>query len=125
MNKTKLGRLGEDLACEYLVDKGYKIIGRNYREKWDELDIVARSQDKTLIFVEVKTINTAGGDENSMIMPEDNLTKSKMRKLKRACQSFALKRPEFVDENKGWRIDLVAITTMSDKEPKIRHYENI
>ncbi|MEK7195586.1 MAG: YraN family protein, partial [Patescibacteria group bacterium] len=87
MNKTKLGRLGEDLACEYLVDKGYKIIGRNYREKWDELDIVARSQDKTLIFVEVKTINTAGGDENSMIMPEDNLTKSKMRKLKRACQS--------------------------------------
>jgi len=47
--KSELGQLGENLACEYLVKKGYKIIGRNFRQKWGELDIISKVPDKTLV----------------------------------------------------------------------------
>lgn len=54
--KSELGQKGEDLACVYLVEKGFKILERNYRRKWGEIDIVAVAPDKTLVFVEVKTM---------------------------------------------------------------------
>ena len=55
-NKAIIGNLGEDLACEYLVEKGYNILRRNVRSRRGELDIVAKSSDQTLVFVEVKTM---------------------------------------------------------------------
>ncbi|MDP3764699.1 MAG: YraN family protein [bacterium] len=36
----KVGKAGEDIACKYLKNKGYKIIERNFRRKWGEIDIV-------------------------------------------------------------------------------------
>lgn len=36
----KVGKIGENIACEYLKNKGYKIIERNFRRKWGEIDIV-------------------------------------------------------------------------------------
>ena len=36
----KVGKIGEDIACRYLKDKGYKIIERNFRRKWGEIDII-------------------------------------------------------------------------------------
>jgi len=50
---TKKGKVGENLACNYLVKNGYKIIERNFRSKFGEIDIVALD-GKTLCFVEVK-----------------------------------------------------------------------
>ena len=128
-----LGKLGEDLACEYLVKKGYKIIQRNYRQKWGELDIIARSADRTLVFVEVKTMTEAG---RSGLEPEDQLTQAKLEKLKRTASLYAGHYPERVNDDKGWRIDLVAINVKNDSrlrqgfgEPRedcdIKHYENI
>lgn len=54
-----LGRAGERLAAEHLRALGYEIVERNYRTRWGELDIVARTGD-TLAFCEVKT-RRAGG----------------------------------------------------------------
>ena len=48
------GNMGEQIAAEYLADKGYEIIERNYREKYGEVDIVCRFSE-CVIFVEVKT----------------------------------------------------------------------
>lgn len=63
----ELGDLGEKLACEYLVKNGYKIIGRNYRISFGEIDIIAwkkcglfSKKDKTVHFVEVKTLSREG-----------------------------------------------------------------
>ncbi len=53
-NEHALGRLGESLAADYLRRKGYRIIGRNYKSKIGELDLIA-AKDQTLVFVEVKT----------------------------------------------------------------------
>lgn len=47
------GEKGEELAALYLVDEGYRIIERNYRCRFGEIDIVAEEND-TLVFVEVK-----------------------------------------------------------------------
>ena len=122
MDKQSLGQIGENLACEYLVNKRYKVIERNYRTKWDEIDIICKAKDETLVFVEVKTLQGNPGG----LMPEDNLTAAKYRKISRACQVFAAKGGDLVKENKGWRIDLVAVSLDNEgKTKEIRHYENV
>ena len=117
--KSQLGNFGEDLACKYLVDKGYKIIDRNFRKPWGEIDIIAKAPDKTLVFVEVKTM-----EENPNIQPEEQLTKSKLQKLKRTASLCAGHRQELIKDEKGWRIDLIALT-IKEKGCDIKHYENI
>ncbi len=123
MNQTsKIGQFGEDLACEYLVNKGYKILQRNYRKPWGEIDIIGRAKDGTLVFFEVKALADEGG---AGLAPEDNVTAAKLVKLRRVCAAFVAKNPDLVNEKKGWRIDLVAIALKSIGEPEFRHYENI
>ena len=56
MNTKKIGDYGEDIASRYLSRHGYKIIDRNYRTRFFEIDIVAYDGD-CLCFVEVKTRN--------------------------------------------------------------------
>lgn len=53
-DKIKRGNAGEELAADFLVQKGFEIVERNYRYKRSEIDVIAR-KDNWLIFVEVKT----------------------------------------------------------------------
>ena len=53
-NNQDFGKLGEDLAVEYLVNKGYQILERNWRTGHKEIDIIALDGN-TLVAVEVKT----------------------------------------------------------------------
>ena len=55
--RQTLGRRGEELACSFLVKKGYRILARNYRTRSGEIDIIARD-GAVLVFVEVKTRNS-------------------------------------------------------------------
>lgn len=52
--RQRLGRAGEQLAAEHLMRRGFRILERNYRTRWGELDIVA-CDGHTLVFCEVKT----------------------------------------------------------------------
>ncbi len=54
MKKDELGKRGEELAVEYLLKKGYRILDRNWRHNAKEIDIIARDKDK-LVIVEVKS----------------------------------------------------------------------
>ncbi len=116
--KQTLGALGENLACDYFVKKGYKIIGRNFRKPWGELDIISRAPDKTLVFVEVKTVS------EGEISAEDQLTKNKLKKLERTASLYAGHYPNLIDNEKGWRIDLLAIK-IKNNNYFINQYENI
>ena len=60
--RPRLGALGEQLAAEHLVRRGFEIVERNYRTRWGELDIIA-FDGRTLAFCEVKTrrASPAGG----------------------------------------------------------------
>jgi len=119
--KSQLGKLGENLACEYLVKKGYKIIDCNFRQKWGELDIISKAPDRTLVFVEVKTMTGSGGNG---LQPEDQLTKSKLQKLKRTASLYAGHNSKLIKDDKGWQIDLIALT-IDGENCDIRHYENV
>ena len=120
MNKSETGKLGEDLACAYLVDKGFTILFRNVRQKWGELDIVARGKNGILAIVEVKAMK-----DNSPFAPEENLTKAKFKKLARTASLFVGSHPELIKEKKGWRIDLAAIIFTPAGDYQVNYYENI
>lgn len=119
--RGELGREGEEFACEYLVEKGYRILEHNFRKPWGELDIIALSADKTLVFVEVKTMWDAG--ENGL-KPEDQMSGAKRMKFARAAEVYANSHPELTDDKKGWRLDVLALTKRGPNF-EVRHYENI
>lgn len=51
--RQTLGQVGENIAAEHLTRRGFRLLERNYRTRWGELDIVAYD-GRTLVFVEVK-----------------------------------------------------------------------
>lgn len=119
--RGELGREGEAYACEYLVEKGYKILERNYRKPWGELDIIALSPDKTLVFVEVKTMWDAGVNG---LKPEDQISAAKRQKFARTASLYAGEHPKLITDEKGWRLDMVALVKRGPNF-EVRHYENI
>jgi putative endonuclease len=119
--KSEVGQLGEDVACEFLIKNGYQIIDRNFKKPWGELDVIAKAPDKTLVFIEVKTVRHY---PNQKIQPEEQLTKAKFQKLKRTASLYAGLRQDLIKDEKGWRIDLLALRVDSGRY-SINHYENI
>jgi len=147
--KSEIGKLGENLACEYLKNNRYFIIERNFRRPWGELDIVARQKDGTLVFVEVKALQVSSlrlSSGNKIdaprlssgykvyenwqeLTPEEHLTSAKLKKLRRMASLYAGHNQKLVNDKRGWRIDLIAINlndlTDSLKDCKVNHYENL
>jgi len=119
---NKLGILGENLASKYLEKQRYQVLKRNYRQKFGEIDIIARSPDSTLIFIEVKTLLMKYEDG---FVPEDNFTTQKYDKVKRMCEFFAARYPGLINEERGWRLDLIAAYLFENGKYSIRHYENV
>ena len=77
--RKALGQLGEQLAAEHLIRRGFEIVERNYRTRWGELDIVA-FDGRVLTFCEVKTRRaTAAGV--SPLEAVRALKRSKVRKM--------------------------------------------
>jgi putative endonuclease len=119
----KIGRLGEHFAGKFLEKHSYQILAKNYKEKFGEIDIIARSPDSTLVFVEVKAL-TAGSAIG--FSPEDNLTTQKLKLVNRMAEYFVARYPNLINEEFGWRIDLLAIEIFEeDGSFSVRHYENI
>jgi putative endonuclease len=84
---NRLGRTGEELAAEHLLRLGYEIVERNYRTRWGELDIVARS-GRTLAFCEVKT-RRAGGRAGG---PFDAVGPGKQARVRKMAGSWLIER---------------------------------
>ena len=119
--RSELGKKGEDFACKYLVDKGFKEIERNFRKPWGELDIIMVAPDKTLVFVEVKTIKNFSSQG---VRPEDQMTRSKIEKFKRTASLYANSHLDLANDKKGWRLDLIALTKIGN-DYLVKHYENV
>jgi putative endonuclease len=80
--RSRLGRLGEDLACRELARRGYVILARRWRRRLGEIDIIARD-GTTLVFVEVKARGGhAFGDAVEAV------TWHKQRRLVRLAQQY-------------------------------------
>ncbi len=107
-HRDRLGRQGEDLACEELRRRGYAILARRFRTRHGEIDIVARDGD-VLVFIEVKARSSTrfGGARSAVTWP-------KQRKIMMMAQRY-MKRV-------GWstrpcRFDIVAIQRHKDDRP--------
>lgn len=116
-NTKTLGDTGEKIAKNYLREKGYKILDKNFRySKLGELDIIAK-RGNNIIFFEVKARMRKGLSE---FKPEDNITQTKQKKLVKLAQIWLAKRKL----DTGWQIDILAIEIYRDKSFDIRHLEN-
>ncbi len=108
------GNRGEKMAAEYLQQKGYKIIGRNYRTKWGEIDIIAEIGN-TVAFVEVKTKTTDKYGE-----PWEMVNRWKSEQVKRMGELWV--------REYGWegnvRLDVIGVW-LNDAEPRIVHWESV
>lgn len=118
----KTGRLGEEIAQAFLVEKGFTVMATNYRFQRSEVDIVAFlpaakwEHGGEMVFVEVKTRKGTGFGH-----PEEAVSEEKQRHLIRAAKAW-------MHENRmdrtPCRFDVVAIQLGDGKDPDIHHIEN-
>jgi putative endonuclease len=126
MNKNnKIGKFGEELASHMLIKKGYLLLARNFREKFDEIDLILRDSKGVLVFCEVKTMNIHISNNRAHFLPEDNLSGIKLKKMIRAARIFFARHPYEVYGQKGWRLDLVTVAIFDDRSIELHHYENL
>ena len=103
----ELGKFAEDTAAEYLLSLGWKILARNIRNTYGELDIAAldtKTMPEELVIVEVRC-RTIGKTQS----PLDSIGYRKLRTLLRASQEYVDK----IDWTGFWRIDAIAITMLN------------
>jgi putative endonuclease len=108
-----IGAQGEQLACRWLEERGFRILHRNWRHGRDELDIVA-VDEPFLVVVEVKTLTSARWNT-----PETTVTPSKQQKLMRAAVELAHQTPG----DRELRFDVIAITH-TPEGPEVLHIPN-
>jgi putative endonuclease len=112
-DKIKKGNDGEDQAAEFLSQKGFTILERNYRFKRSEIDLIV-SRGNWLVFVEVKMrSSTAFG------YPEQFVDYQKKKMIFAGALEYM--------NVKNWlgnvRYDIVAITIVQGKS-EIHHIED-
>jgi putative endonuclease len=113
--KQQIGRWGEELAARYLSERGYRVVAKNVRTSYGEIDLIAR-MDEVTVFVEVKTRTTLRYG-----LPEESITAKKLAHMHAAAQAYIQSHPEVGGE---WRIDVISIYRGPTGEPEILHFEN-
>lgn len=110
----KTGEVGEGIAAEFLEKKNFKIIERNFSNKFGEIDIIARD-NVVLVFVEVKT--KIGEDFGS---PEEMINSGKLQRIRNMATMY------LHGASAVCRIDVVAIVLDEFNEiVRLTHYENV
>lgn len=111
-DKINTGKRGEDMAAEFLKEKGFAIVARNYRYKHAEIDLIVQ-KDNWIIFVEVKTRSSDSFGE-----PESFVDYRKSRKLFEAAEEYVF--------STNWhghiRFDIVSVKLGLTTE--IMHFED-
>jgi putative endonuclease len=116
--RHRLGALGETLASEHLVRRGFRILERNYRTRWGELDIVA-FDGRTLAFCEVKT-RRLGSDGATPFEAVHHRKRVRVRKMAGAWMNERIDRP-FAP---SIRCDAIAVTfDPAGRLMKLEHLE--
>ncbi len=107
------GTSGENAAAAYLERKGYRILFRQKRTPFGEIDLVCLDRG-VLVFVEVKTRRT-----ERFGPPQAAVTRAKFRHMAAAAQTFLAERAWL---ERPWRLDVVAIKWFAGGAPHIEHF---
>lgn len=122
---NEVGKYGEIVAKSFLVKHGFLILETNYRTKYGEIDIIAK-KDTKIRFIEVKTIKVRDFDDlNKLsVLPEDNLTKEKYRKIVISVETYL--NHKNVTQETAYQIDLACVYLKPEtREGKVKYLENI
>src|ERR1035437_10846815 len=111
-----VARIGEEIATKYLQKIGYKIVERNFRKGYGEIDIVSVFNN-VLVFVEVKTrtTNLYGGAIEA-------ISYGKLKTLIKTCEYYKMLHPKLPE---ALRIDAILIDLENNEPKTINHVENI
>lgn len=116
--RTEIGALGEHLASDYLITAGLRIVARNWRCRYGELDLIATDPATgTVVFVEVKTRT---GDGFGGL--EQAVTPQKVRRLRRLAGLW------LAGQDGTWaaiRIDVIGVRIGRSRTPEISHLQGV
>lgn len=119
MKRKHLGLYGEKIAAAYLLKNNYRVLDSNFHSRFGEIDIIAK-QEKSYVFVEIKTRRSTVYGE-----PEEALNKQKLTKIYRTIFHY-FEQKNISSKNIHWRIDLIAIKLGQDlRVETLKHYQNI
>lgn len=114
-------KLGEDKACEYLKNLGFKILERNYRKTYGEIDVIALdpsdSSGQVLAFIEVKTRTSS-----QYGTPLESITYWKLKSLIKTAQYYKMTKPNLPE---SLRIDAVSVILNGNEVQNIELTKNI
>ncbi len=117
-SRAEIGALGEQLAADYLQGLGLRVVARNWRCRYGELDVIAADDAvHAVVFVEVKTRTTDqfGGVEQAV-------TVAKVRRLRRLAGLW------LAQQSRSWasvRIDVVTVRIGRRRTPEITHIQGV
>ena len=112
LNK-ETGDAGEEDAASFLLGKGYKILERNLRTGFGEIDILVQEKD-TIVIVEVKTVRGSGFG-----LAQELVRYKKQKKLKLLGRYIEQQFPK-----SPIRIDVIGVDLSGD-DPGIEHLKNV
>ncbi|BBU23502.1 YraN family protein [Mycobacterium xenopi] len=118
LTRAELGALGEQLAVDHLTRSGLRIVTRNWRCRYGEIDVIATdAAARTVVFVEVKTRTGDGfGGLANAVTPQ------KARRLRRLAALW------LAGQDRGWaaiRIDVIGVRIGRCRTPEITHLQGI
>ncbi len=120
----RVGQYGETVTLNHLKRKGFSLLGRNYRKKWGEIDLILK-KGGTVHFVEVKTVSygtKGGGVSYETWLPEENVDQRKLDKLLRTISSW-LAEHNYEGE---WQLDVASVRVdLERRRGRIKILENI
>ncbi len=108
----KLGKEGERLAANFLMQKGFEVVSRNFRYRRAEIDLIVRRED-WLLFIEVKTRSSSAYGE-----PEEAVTAKKVRMMYDAAEEYIYS----IDWKGHIRFDIISVKL--GNPPEIMHFED-
>ena len=114
MTNQEIGKIGEDAAVNLLIEKGYKILERNYRAGHLEVDIIALKDD-VVAFVEVKTRAV-----NYLVSPQEAVNYRKQNFIANAANGY-MRRFRRSEEA---RLDVITVLHKNGAVVEVEHIEN-
>ena len=108
------GKKGEELAAKHLIKNGYKILERNFRKPYGEIDIIAQ-KGENIVFVEVKTRKN-----DSYGTPSEFVTVKKQSRIKKAAYTYIQEN----DLDAEFTFDIIEVYLDKGKLQKINHIIN-
>ena len=116
--RQRLGRAGEDLVCSWLRSSGWQVVERNARTRYGELDLIALTPDRQLVFVEVKTRRARGS--RGPATPAESVGPEKARRIRRLAAAWLQNRSGVSAES--IRFDVAGVEVGADGAARLVQY---